>query len=102
MVLAESLSDREPIKYAVKTYGVFFIILKVERVVALYFDSVLLFIIIEYRFPKILCRDERSASVNPPTIRPTNGETINVIAIKTPTIIIDKLPLNIFLIKGVN
>ena len=47
IVLAESLSDREPRKYAVNTYGVFLIILNVERVVALYLDSVLLFMTIE-------------------------------------------------------
>jgi len=59
--------------------------LKVDIVVARYFDSLLLLIVTDAILSKIACIEARKASVIPPTIIPTAGEITRDIAISPPT-----------------
>ena len=64
-------------------------ILNVERVVALYLDSVFLLITIEERLENITCRDDRNNKDIPPSNNPIYGEMIKDIPIKPPITISD-------------
>ncbi|MBI4226444.1 hypothetical protein HY612_05020 [Candidatus Roizmanbacteria bacterium] len=89
-------------KKANKTWGIFLSILKVERVVALNFDCVFLFITIDARFENTTCKEDRKSNDSPPKNNPKYGETINDIPTNPPTIIKDLFSSKYFNIRVVS
>ena len=77
-------------------------ILKVEMVVARYFDSVCSFIAIEVRFSKFAARAERKISEAPPVSNPNIGEIRREKAIRLPVTRIDFVFPKKRLMNGVN
>ena len=99
---AEKISIDEPITKAVNTYGMFLIMLKVDKVVARYLDEVFLLTMIETKLSYTDWRANLTRIDIAPNANPVSGDTIRLIEMIKPINISPFFTPNILFKRGVS